>query len=296
VRILIIGGAGMLGHKLTQLYRDRYETWTTLRSSYRAYEHYGIFDPQRTLEGVDAFDFNSIIRTMGQVRPDAVINCVGIIKQLKTAKDPIISLSINSLFPHQLANLCRASGARLIHISTDCVFNGRKGMYTEEDPSDAEDLYGRSKFLGETSEDGALTLRTSIIGRELQTTSGLVEWFLSNEGGHVKGFSRAIYTGFSTLALSRIISDVLEKHPELSGTWQVSSDPIDKYKLLLLLREAYGANIEIEKDEEFVLDRSLDSSKFRKATGFLPPSWSQIVSDMAQDSAPYPHWRSQRAS
>lgn len=286
----------MLGHKLCQLYRDVFEVWTTFRGGYRNYARYGIFEPERTREGVDASDFNSIVRTFAEVQPDVVINCVGIIKQLKTAEDPIISLSVNSLFPHQLANLCRASSARMIHISTDCVFNGVKGMYTEEDHSNAEDLYGRSKFLGEVGAPGCLTLRTSIIGRELQTSSGLVEWFLSSAGGQVKGYSQAIYSGFTTQALAHVIRDVLENHPQLEGVYQVSSESINKYDLLLLMRQAFGLEVEIEKENTVRIDRSLDSSRFRSATGFTPPSWAEMIQEMAQDTTPYQFWRSQRDS
>jgi len=163
----------MLGHKLCQLYRRRFETWTTVRSNYREYARYDLFDPERTVGGVDAADFDSVVRAVADVKPHAVINCIGIIKQLQAAKDPIISLSINSLFPHRLANLCRIGGVRMVQISTDCVFSGRQGGYTEDDASDAEDLYGRTKFLGEIAVPDCLTLRTSIIGRELSTKSGL---------------------------------------------------------------------------------------------------------------------------
>jgi dTDP-4-dehydrorhamnose reductase len=293
LRVLVLGAAGMLGHKLCQLYRDRYELWATVRSSYRDYAPYGFLDPQRTLGGVDASDFDSMVRAVADVQPQVVINCIGIIKQLKAAKDPIVSLSINSLLPHRLGNLCRVSGARLIHISTDCVFSGRKGMYTEGDISDAEDLYGRSKFLGEVDAPGCLTLRTSIIGRELSSASGLIEWFLSNRGKRVRGFAKAIYTGFTTQALARVIADVLENHPTLSGLHQVSSQPINKFDLLTLVNQTYSLNIEIEADHNFVCDRSLDSSRFRQTTGFTPPSWVDMIQEMHRDSTPYSDWRTQ---
>lgn len=281
----------MLGHKLWQLYRDRFDTWVTLRSTYRNYAGYNLFDPQRTLGGIDAFDFDAVVRVMAQVRPEVAINCIGIIKQLPTAKDPIVSLTLNSLFPHRLANLCQAAGARLIHISTDCVFSGRKGMYTEDDISDAEDLYGRTKFLGEVGGMGCLTLRTSIIGREISTSSGLVEWFLANRGGHVRGYTQAIYSGFTTLALARIIGDVLEQQPDLNGVYQVSSEPINKYDLLCQLRDAYNLPIEIEPYAEVQIDRSLDSRRFRTSTGFVPPSWPEMIRELAADPTPYEQWR-----
>jgi len=291
MRVLILGGSGMLGHKLWQAYRNHFDTWATVRSSYRAYAKYNLFDSERLLGGVDAFNFDTVVCALATVRPDVVINCIGIVKQVPTAKDPFISLTLNSLFPHKLANLCRAASARLIHISTDCVFSGKKGMYTEDDVSDAEDLYGRSKFLGEVRGKGCLTLRTSIIGRELQTTNGLVEWFLSNRGGKVSGYTQAIYSGLTTLALAELIANVVEHHPELSGVYHVSSEPITKYNLLRLLRDAFGVQVEIEPCPEVCIDRSLNSTRFRAATNFTPPTWADMIQAIAEDPTPYDGWR-----
>ena len=242
--------------------------------------------------GVEVFDFDSVVRVLADVQPQVIINCIGIVKQLPTAHDPVISLAVNSLFPHRLMNLCRASRARLIHISTDCVFNGRRGRYTEADVSDAEDLYGRSKYLGEVDAPGCLTLRTSIIGRELQTASGLVEWFLSRRGQTVKGYRQAIYSGFTTQALARIIADVIERQPELSGVYQVSSEPITKYDLLQLIRAEMNLPITIEADDTVRIDRSLNSARFRSVTGFTPPAWHEMIREMAHDATPYDRWRS----
>ena len=291
MRVLILGGSGMLGHKLVQCYRDRYDVTVTMRGRYADYARYDIFDADRVIEGVDAFYFDSVIQAIAQAQPDVVVNCIGVIKQLAAAHDPIISLTLNSLLPHRLANVCRASGSRLIHISTDCVFNGKDGMYTEDTPSNAEDLYGRSKFLGETGTPGSLTLRTSIIGRELSTASGLIEWFLSNRDNQVRGFRQAIYTGFTTMALAEIIADVIDHQPDLSGVYQVSSEPINKYDLLLLTRDCYGLQTEIEPDDTVKIDRSLDSTRFRQTTGFTPPAWSAMIGAMAADPTPYDSWR-----
>lgn len=291
MRVLVLGGAGMLGHKVCQVFRQRFDTWATVLPGYRAPGGYEILQADRLLDGVDAFQLDSVVRVMAEVKPDAVINCIGIIKHLRAAKDPIVSLTINSLFPHQLANLCRACGARMVHMSTDCVFSGRKGMYTEDDVSDAEDLYGRTKFMGEVGAPGCLTVRTSIIGRELDTANGLIEWFLSQRGGKVRGFQKAIFTGFTTDALARIIADVLENQPQLSGVYQVSSDPINKFDLLKLVNEIYGLGIQIEPNSDFVCDRSLDSSRFRSAVGFQPPTWEQMIQEMHRDPTPYDEWR-----
>jgi dTDP-4-dehydrorhamnose reductase len=282
MRILILGGAGMLGHQLVAVLGKDFETWTTLRGSVRAYERYGLFDPERTLGGIDALNFDAVTAAMATVRPDAVVNCIGIIKQLAAAKDPFLSVAVNSLLPHRLHRLCQATGARLIHFSTDCVFSGRAGNYTEGDPSDAVDLYGRSKFLGETVGEGALTIRSSIIGHELGTTSGLLEWFLSQRGKRVEGYRRAVFSGVTTPEMARIVRMVLTKHPGLSGTLQVSSERINKYDLLMLIQQVYGVDVEIVPHDEVRIDRSLDSTRFRRLTGYVPPSWPQMIEEMAQ--------------
>jgi dTDP-4-dehydrorhamnose reductase len=291
MRILIYGIGGMLGHKLWQVYRDRYEVFGTVRKSPSDYARYAIFDTELIIGNVDALAFDSVAKAMRDVRPDVVINCIGIIKQLKSAHDPLLSIEINALFPHRLYNLCRASGSRMFHISTDCVFNGRKGMYTETDPSDAEDLYGRTKFLGEVSAPGCVTLRTSIIGRELETTLGLVEWLLTNRGGKVQGYRKAIYSGFTTEALAHIIKNLIDLHPDVSGLYQVSSEPINKYDLLVKIRDSMRLNIEVEPYDDVVLDRSLDSSRFRYEFDFMPPSWNEMIQALALDETPYDQWK-----
>ena len=296
MRVLILGASGMLGHKLWQVFRDRFETWGTVRSSYQEYARYDLFNRERLLGGVDASDISTVVRAFDKVQPHVVVNGTGIVKQSPAAKDPIVGIEVNSLFPHRLAAICQASGARLIHISTDCVFSGRKGMYSEEDVPDAEDLYGRSKLLGEISGPYCLTLRTSLIGRELESTSGLAEWFLSNRGRRVQGYANAIFSGFSTLALASIIADVIERHPDLSNIYHVSSEPISKYQLLCLLREAFEIPIEIEPIPHLNIDRSLDSHRFRSATGYVPLSWEAMVQAIAKDPTPYEAWRRESGS
>jgi dTDP-4-dehydrorhamnose reductase len=281
MRLLIIGGAGMLGHQLWRQLHSTHEVWVTLRRPVSAYAAHGLFEENRTISHVDASNIESLLGVFRKVRPEAVVNCVGIIKQLKEAHNPLISLKINSLLPHQLAELCGATGARLVHVSTDCVFSGKKGNYKESDVSDAEDLYGRTKFLGEVHEPHCVTLRTSIIGRELETKSGLIEWFLSQEGKQIKGFRKAIYTGFTTAELGRLIERILLKHPEITGLWQASSDPINKFDLLKLAQAAFGWKGEINPDDTFLCDRSMDSTRLRTAIGYQPPSWESMINEMA---------------
>ncbi|NOT46628.1 MAG: SDR family oxidoreductase, partial [Acidobacteria bacterium] len=182
MRILVFGAGGMLGHKLIQILSNGSEVWGTVRGDYDQIERFGFLDASRCLTKVDVFDESSIRESISASRPDVVINAVGVVKQLETSKDVIKTLTVNSIFPHRLAALSDEFGFRLICISTDCVFDGVKGSYTEDDIPNATDLYGKSKNLGEVTTGNSLTLRTSIIGRELGTGHSLIEWFLSNEG------------------------------------------------------------------------------------------------------------------
>jgi dTDP-4-dehydrorhamnose reductase len=291
MRVLILGASGMLGHKLWQAFQHRFDTWGTVRSSYREYAKYDFFDAERLLGDVDACAFSTVERVLNAVQPNVVINAIGVVKQSFAAQDPVTSIEVNALFPHRLAGLCRATDARLIHISTDCVFSGRKGMYTEDDVPDAEDLYGRSKLLGEVASPASLTLRTSLIGRELASSRGLVEWFLSNRGGRVRGYTNAIFSGFPTIILADIIADVIQRHPHLSGVYHASSDPITKYQLLCLLRDAYQISIEIERYPDISVDRTLDSRRFHEATEYLRQPWPAMVRLIVNDQTPYESWR-----
>jgi dTDP-4-dehydrorhamnose reductase len=291
MKVLIFGGNGMLGHKLVQVLQRRFNVCATLRTKFSDYETFGIFNFEEVICDVDVENFDAVKKAFDISKPDVVINAAGIIKQLPTSKDVVKTLKINSIFPHQLAELSRESNARLITIGTDCVFNGRKGNYSETDISDAEDLYGKSKNLGEISAPNCLTLRTSIIGRELQTSHSLVEWFLSNPGGKVEGFTEAVFSGFPTIVFADIISDMIENHKNLNGLYHVSSEPINKYDLLCLLKKFYKVPIEIEPTADFRIDRSLNSTKFRADTGFTPPDWEIMVERMAQDPTPYDSFR-----
>jgi dTDP-4-dehydrorhamnose reductase len=219
-----------------------------------------------------------LVRLFDEVRPEVVINCIGLVKQLEEANDPIQALSINALLPHRVARLCALVGARLIHVSTDCVFSGRKGGYAETDTPDAEDLYGRSKLLGEVDYP-SITLRTSIIGHELNSAHGLIGWFLAQKSG-VKGYSRAIFSGLPTCELARVVRDFVIPRPELHGLYQVAAAPISKYELLRLVNQQYGKDLSIAPDEALKIDRSLDGSRFRAATGYLASSWPDLVAQM----------------
>ena len=296
MKVLVLGGSGMLGHKLWQVFSSRFDTYVTVRKGFDSYERYGLLTPARTMDNVSAQDLDSVIRAMDRVRPTVVMNCIGIVKQAEVARDPVASTEINSLFPHRLARLCQSKGIRLIHMSTDCVFSGRKGNYSENDLSDAEDLYGRTKFLGEVRGEGCLTIRTSMIGRELETSYGLIEWFLSQEGKTVSGYERAVFSGFTTNALAEIMVKIIAEHTDLHGIWHVASEPISKFELLTLVKQVYGLDIKIKPDKAVVIDRSLNGERFRQATGFVCPTWHAMIEQMYRDPTLYSELRRPCAS
>lgn len=281
----------MLGHKLWQTCAQRFEAYVTFRQAAERYARYGMFDPARSLGGVTAENFDSVVRVVDSVRPDVILNSIGIVKQDPAAENPLASIAVNALFPHQLAQVCGQSGARLIHLSTDCVFSGRKGNYAETDTADAEDLYGRTKLLGEAGGENCLTIRTSMIGRELQGAHGLLEWFLSQEGGRVRGFKRAVFSGLTTQALADMLVRIVSERSELSGIWHVTAEPINKFDLLSLVKEVYGLNVDIDPDESFACDRSLEGTHFRAATGFEAPTWPKMIARMRDDPTPYNEFR-----
>lgn len=297
MKVLVLGGEGMLGHKVYQVLSQRFATYATFQSLNGLWTTFPMYqDRSRTLPGVNVFDFDSVVRVLAQVKPDVVINCIGIIKQLRASNDPTISLMLNSLFPHRLAELCAVAGARMFHMSTDCVFSGRKGNYSEDGVPDAEDLYGRTKLLGEVNRQGCLTIRTSIVGRDFLKQSSLLEWFLSNRGGRVQGFKNAIYSGFPTLVLARIMEDIITDYADLSGLYQVASQPISKYELLVRIRDAMKLDIEIKPLDIPSCDRSLSAARFVAATGYRIPTWDGMIGDLVADSTPYDEWRKQHAA
>jgi dTDP-4-dehydrorhamnose reductase len=287
MRVLLLGGSGMLGHKAWEVLGEHFETFGTVRTS-RAPG--GLDAAGRTLVGVDAEDIRSVSDAVSRVRPDVIVNCIGVVKQLAAAHAAIPSIKINALFPHQVAEVAAAADARMIQISTDCVFSGRRGFYSEDDEPDPVDLYGRTKLLGETSYDHAITIRTSIIGRELSGAHGLLEWFLSQEGP-VRGYERAIFSGLTTQALSETLASIIAEYHHLSGTWHVASEPISKYDLLHELARVYNHDITIERDDSVCIDRSLDDTRFRAATKIPRPPWPDMLAQLAHDPTPYGEMR-----
>lgn len=274
-RILILGATGMIGNvlfrKLSQ--NKKYVVFGTTRGNNR----------EDLINGVNIEDIDSVIRVISETKPTTVFNCIGLIKQMPNANDPTIAIYMNSLYPHRLAYILSLSNIRLIHFSTDCVFSGEKGNYKETDLSDATDIYGKTKYLGETvTYKNCLTLRTSCIGHELQNYHGLIEWFLTQRKS-VWGYEGAIYSGIPTVELAEILIKFVIPNRKLNGLYQISSTPISKYDLLKLVAKIYGKNIKINNEKSVIIDRSLDSNKFSKKTGYRTPAWEVLIKKMHQD-------------
>ena len=279
MRILILGGDGMLGHQLLKHFAQRHETRVTLRQPLSAYAPLGSFSANNAYGGIELRTLDTLGPILAAFRPEAVINAVGLVKQRPEAAQVIPNIETNALLPHRLALACRDAGARLVHMSSDCVFSGRKGNYAESDPADADDLYGRTKHLGEVHAPNALTLRTSFIGRELLRKTGLLEWFLA-QTGTIRGFRRAIFSGFTTIEMARIIEMLLTRFPQAAGVYQVAAAPISKHDLLTLVKNHLGLAVRIEPYDDFACDRSLDGARFGSEFGYRPPSWEAMVAEL----------------
>ena len=282
MKVLVLGGDGMLGHELFFQLRQRHETRVTLRQPLAAYSGFSLFERGNAFDGIDVRAPDTIERVVRDYKPQAVINAVGIVKQRPESEEALASIQVNSLLPHRLALSCKNVGAQLVHLSTDCVFSGKRGSYRESDLPDPLDVYGRSKLLGEVAGDGAITLRTSMIGRGLSRKGGLVDWFLAQRAP-IQGYRNAIFSGLTTRELGRVIGMVIEKHPRASGLYHLSGEPISKLDLLTKLRARLGSGPEIVPADEPRIDRSLDSTRFRNAFGYAPPSWDQMLDELAQD-------------
>lgn len=289
MNILILGSSGMIGSAMLKILSEK-KDWN-VKGTIRQDSTKILFPPNLAGQLIVSPDLNlsdSLVDLFNQAQPDVVINCAGITKHQFSGNDPVALISMNSLLPHRLLKLCKEMGSRLIHISTDCVFSGKKGAYTESDFTDAQDWYGRSKVLGELDDSKAITLRTSTIGAELNSQYGLLEWFLSQKK-ICKGYSRAIFSGLPTVVFAQIVSDIVIPRPALSGLYHVGANPISKFDLLQLIAQVYDKKIDIIADEQLKIDRSLDSTRFHDATGYTAPMWPQLIKQMHQGIGRYKH-------
>ena len=281
MKILVLGASGMLGNAMLRVMSAQ-EGWSVFGTVRGADPALHAAAPLAVLiPGVHADQPDSLLAAFAQARPDVVINCVGLVKQLSNAEDPLVAVPINTLLPHRLARMCEVAGARLVHVSTDCVFSGKQGNYTEFDLADAQDVYGRSKLLGEVDYPHAVTLRTSIIGHELRSAHGLIDWFLTQQAS-VKGYTEAVFSGLPTCELSRVVRDFVIPHASLRGVYHVAAEPISKHDLLQIVNREYGKNLQIEPDDKVKINRSLDASRFREATGYVAPAWPDLIAQMRE--------------
>lgn len=276
---MIFGANGMLGASLTRYLSKNPKI--SIYACVRNEEYIDLFkglNIEKVFVNIDILDEKIIDSVITEVKPDVVLNCVGIIKQLKESTNYTDSILINSYYPHKLAEICDIHGSRLIHFSTDCVFTGEKGNYSENDLPDAQDIYGRSKMLGEVIYGKHLTLRTSIIGHENKDPVSLIDWFLNQK--EVSGYARAIFSGMPTV----YVAEVLEQHiifdDSIQGLVNLSVDPIDKYSLLKIVDKFYGQKCEISKNDTFTIDRSLEFKKLNKLTGYKPNTWPELIKKM----------------
>ena len=279
MKVLVLGCSGMLGHQLLHELSDEFEVHGAMRGQPSA-----VLSelPVHLVSSLDVRDTAAVSALLETGQYDFVINAVGLIKQREEIDNAIANIEINALLPHTLANLCQKFNTRLIHFSTDCVFSGEKGNNRIEDYPDAIDTYGRAKLLGEVSYQNSLTLRTSIIGLELKNKISLIEWYLS-QSGVIKGYSNAIFSGFTTFELSRVVKNILLNHPDLSGLFHVASKAIDKYTLLTGLNNRLGRkDLEIKKDEDFKIDRSLIADQFNQLLNYQAPDWGDMLDELAE--------------
>jgi len=283
MRILIFGGDGMLGHRLLRQLAIRHETRVTLHRGLAHYLRFGLFDPGNAYDETDVRDARRVAVIVENFRPEAVVNATGVVKQRPEAHEPDISNEVNAVFPRRLAQVCGAHSAVLVHVSTDCVFSGQKGNYAESDRPDPVDLYGETKLRGEVDAPGAITLRTSLIGQELARKSGLVEWFLAQKGKTINGYRKAVFSGFTTAEFARLIEMLITRHRDAHGVYHASSAPISKLDLLSGLNRRLKLGVNIVPDDAVVCDRSLDSTRFRKAFGYSAPTWDIMLDELAAD-------------
>lgn len=280
MKILVVGASGMIGSTVLRVLSENkdWEVFGTIRSV-SVKQFFPAAIAERLVNGVDVEYPDALMNVLDAIRPNVVINCAGLTKHKPEADDPLISVPINTLMPHRLAGLCKLIGARLVHVSTDCVFSGEKGGYNETDFADARDVYGKSKVMGEVCSPHTITLRTSTIGHELQSKHGLLDWFLSQEG-ECKGYTRAIFSGLPTVIFAQVIRNVVIPDVELSGLYHVAAKPINKFELLKMISSLYGKSIEIIADDMLVIDRSLDATLFSEATGYVAPEWEDMIKMM----------------
>lgn len=286
MKVIVLGGAGMLGHQVWQKCLEVFgphQVACTLHKSRTHYTQFGIFENGHVFDEIDLQDFSNAEKVLQKFSPDYIVNAVGITLRKKELHDLALTYNLNGMLPHRLALWGHQHKARVIHLSTDCVFDGAQGHYSEMSVPTAKDHYGKSKFLGEIRYDNALTLRFSAIGRELEGKTELLEWFLSQKNQKVKGFAKAMYSGLSTNVVAEEVVKRISAKTKLHGLYQMAGESVSKYELLKMINEIFHVNAEIEAFDQYVADKTLSSELYSAATGFVRPHWKKMLTEVAAD-------------
>ena len=286
--VLILGASGMLGHMLVRVFSPHHRVIGTTSSQYNSGSLLAkLLDRDSWIGGIDVRSLNRVDELVREIQPDVVINCVGVIKQKMESSNITDAITINSLFPHHLASLCESQNCRLIHFSTDCVFDGAPGIKKVSDTPNATDIYGTTKRLGEVDYGDPITIRSSIVGAQIVGNESLFQWAISQKGKSIKGFTGALYSGLTTMTMSKVILEIVDNFPQLSGIQQIASEAITKHDLLRKLNAALGLNLDICADNTIIYDRTLDGSEFVEQTGVRIPTWDEMIIEFAGDQAFY---------
>jgi len=280
LKILILGANGLLGGACYRLMMQvpNLEVFGSVRSKLDKSVKFS----QRLIGSIDVLDSERLDQLFAENKPQVVINCTSLSKSMINDADPLKFIELYSMLPHRLARLCNRYSARLIHISSDGVFSGKKGNYREIDKADADDLYGRSKFLGEVTNPNCITIRTSIIGHDNSLQNGLISWYLSNKYS-CKGYTKAIFSGLPVCVLAQILVDFVIFNLKLEGVYHIGSNPISKFDLLKLVAEIYDSHVSVKPDHSVIMNRSLNTEKFQREANYSPPNWDTLVRLMHDD-------------
>ena len=282
MRILILGADGMIGHKIAQSLED-FELILASRKSI-SLKSIGIIKGKMVQHNLIT---DSLDLLLDSTTPDIIINCAGITTRRGVEDNIVNTRLLNSELPHKLDSWANLNSKKLIHFSTDCIFSGNRGNYLDNDFADADDIYGKSKALGEVDSPNTLTLRCSMIGRELYNFTELFEWLKKNKNKKIEGYSNTFYSGITTVRMGIILNQILKKNLNLSGIYNISSTPISKFDLLTKLSNAFNLNVEVKQNTNNKSNKVLISEKFTEITGIYPPNWDDLISEFKEDCEKY---------
>ena len=280
MRILLLGISGMIGHKLAQILDSDFDLVGLSRKKVTS-KQLGLKNTNIVYHDLLKEDIQFILN---EINPDIIINCVAITTRRGVEGNVQITKKLNTELPHKLDSWAVSNSKKLIHFSTDCVFSGNRGNYLENDFTDADDIYGKTKADGEVNSESTLTLRCSIIGRELYNFTELFEWLVENKNKKISGYSRVIYSGITTVRMGKIIKKIIKEYSDLSGIYNISSIPISKFELLTKLSNAFNLNVDINENKNIKSNKVLISRKFTEITGINPPNWDDLIEEFKKDS------------